>query len=270
MRAFPLKPQRLHQAASSKGQRGAARPPASHLARPAANLQHTIGNQGALRLSAAAASPQRQGSSFNTAIDPAVRLNMEQHFGCDFTQVRIHADAASSTAAEALGARAYTFGQDIWFGQGAYDPNSAAGRKLIAHELAHTIQQRGTGAEASGRGRSREQEADRAAQSSLTGNAAPAVSASGAVVARQPLDEMPPSIEWVDGQIALVLQQLQMPILPLPMRAMLEERLMELRMRRAQLQSGAGSGPPIMDKRQPQPATSWEKLGTLRKRSINS
>ena len=63
----------------------------------------------------------------------------------DFTGVRVHHGPAAAQASEAIGAKAFTVGQDIYFGSGAYAPSSPDGRRLLAHELAHTIQQRGAG-----------------------------------------------------------------------------------------------------------------------------
>jgi hypothetical protein len=74
-------------------------------------------------------------------LDGKVLALMESGFGHDFSRVRVHADADAARSAHALGARAYTVGEDVVFGHGAYDPNSAAGRRLIAHELAHVVQQ---------------------------------------------------------------------------------------------------------------------------------
>jgi hypothetical protein len=67
---------------------------------------------------------------------------MEARFGHDFSRVRIHADAGAAAAARAAGAAAYTLGPDITFAAGRYDPGSPAGRALLAHELAHVVQQR--------------------------------------------------------------------------------------------------------------------------------
>ncbi|MBC5783440.1 DUF4157 domain-containing protein [Ramlibacter sp. USB13] len=73
---------------------------------------------------------------------PAViRRFMEPRFGADFGAVRIHVDAQAAAASRRLGARAFATGQHIFFGAGQYQPESAAGRELIAHELAHTVQQ---------------------------------------------------------------------------------------------------------------------------------
>jgi len=70
-----------------------------------------------------------------------IRSFMEPRFGRDFGGVRVHTDVASTVAARAVGARAYTIGQDIYFGAGRYNLSSADGRRLLAHELTHTIQQ---------------------------------------------------------------------------------------------------------------------------------
>lgn len=66
---------------------------------------------------------------------------MESRFGWDFSGVRVHADRRAGESAHALGARAYTLGNDIVFAQGAYDPHSGGGRALLAHELTHVVQQ---------------------------------------------------------------------------------------------------------------------------------
>ncbi|HLL24398.1 MAG TPA: DUF4157 domain-containing protein, partial [Kofleriaceae bacterium] len=71
------------------------------------------------------------------------RVQLESHSGVDLSSVRVHTGSASQAAASAVGAKAYTVGQDIHFGAGYYDPSSQAGKHLLAHEVAHTIQQRG-------------------------------------------------------------------------------------------------------------------------------
>jgi hypothetical protein len=63
-------------------------------------------------------------------------------FGYDFSHVRIHTDARAAASADALDARAYTVGNDIVLGRGEYAPASQTGRTLLAHELAHVVQQR--------------------------------------------------------------------------------------------------------------------------------
>lgn len=74
-------------------------------------------------------------------LDVSSRAYFEPRFGHDFSQVRIHADARATASARAVNARAYTAGQHVVFGAGAYSPQTEAGRKLLAHELTHTIQQ---------------------------------------------------------------------------------------------------------------------------------
>jgi hypothetical protein len=77
-------------------------------------------------------------------LDPAVRSRFEPRFGHDFSRVRVHADRRAAESAEAVGALAYTVGSDLVFGPGRYAPGSHAGRRLIAHELAHVVQQAGS------------------------------------------------------------------------------------------------------------------------------
>jgi hypothetical protein len=72
---------------------------------------------------------------------------MEQHFGHEFGDVRVHTGAHAAATAAAVEADAFAFGTQLVFGGGRYRPDTAAGAKLIAHELAHVVQQRSTGAE---------------------------------------------------------------------------------------------------------------------------
>jgi len=71
----------------------------------------------------------------------SVRAFVEPRFGQDFSQVRIHTGSKADESAEAFNARAYTVGQQIVFGKGQYAPETAAGKRLLAHELVHTVQQ---------------------------------------------------------------------------------------------------------------------------------
>lgn len=77
------------------------------------------------------------------SLDGVTRREMEDRIGADLGGARVHTDAEAGQAAASLGARAFTVGQDIFFAPGEYRPETAVGRHLIAHELAHTIQQRG-------------------------------------------------------------------------------------------------------------------------------
>lgn len=78
-------------------------------------------------------------------LDASTRRSMEARFGYDFGAVRIHDHAAAVGAASDLSATAFTVGEDIVFGSGGYDPSTAEGRHLLAHELAHVVQQRSSG-----------------------------------------------------------------------------------------------------------------------------
>jgi hypothetical protein len=75
-------------------------------------------------------------------LDAATRAFMEPRFGHDFSEVRVHTDAKAAESARAVNALAYTVGRDVVFGVGQYAPTSGAGRRLMAHELAHVMQQR--------------------------------------------------------------------------------------------------------------------------------
>ncbi len=69
------------------------------------------------------------------------RAFFEPHFGQDFSRVRIHADGRAAGAARAVHARAFTVGQDVVFGSGHGKPETVSGVRLLAHELAHVLQQ---------------------------------------------------------------------------------------------------------------------------------
>jgi hypothetical protein len=71
-----------------------------------------------------------------------VRERAERALGVDLSHVGIHTDAESVGTARTAGARAYTIGQDVRFGLGRFEPGTAEGDRLIAHELVHTVQQR--------------------------------------------------------------------------------------------------------------------------------
>ncbi len=75
------------------------------------------------------------------ALDPSTRAWFEPRFGYDFSRVRIRGDQESAASARSLGAIAYTAGPEIAFDPAHYQPGSAAGKRLLAHELAHVVQQ---------------------------------------------------------------------------------------------------------------------------------
>lgn len=74
-------------------------------------------------------------------LDAQTRAFMEPRFGHDFGNVRVHTDAKASESAKAVNAHAYTSGTNLVFDAGKYAPQSAAGQRLLAHELTHVIQQ---------------------------------------------------------------------------------------------------------------------------------
>lgn len=126
-----------------------------------AHLHRHIGNQGVQRLLA-----QRSGeggaeldaettSRIDRArgdghpLDRSVQGEMSQAMGHDLSGVRAHTSREADSLSRRLGAKAFTTGQDIFFRQDAYDPQSTSGQELIAHELTHVVQQ-GTGTVAGG------------------------------------------------------------------------------------------------------------------------
>jgi hypothetical protein len=76
-------------------------------------------------------------------LDAATRAQMEPRFGHDFSNVRVHSNAAAAQSASEVNAQAYTVGQNIVFGPARYAPGTDQGRHLLAHELTHVVQQTG-------------------------------------------------------------------------------------------------------------------------------
>jgi hypothetical protein len=76
-------------------------------------------------------------------LDAAAHSFMKSRFGCDFSDVRVHTDAKAAESASSVTASAYTVGPNLVFAAGKYAPSDDEGRKLIAHELTHVLQQRG-------------------------------------------------------------------------------------------------------------------------------
>jgi Domain of unknown function (DUF4157) len=76
-------------------------------------------------------------------LDADTRADMEGRFGTQFGDVRVHTGGAADDSARSVGAHAYTVGPNVVFQRDRYDPGSAAGRTMLAHELTHVVQQRG-------------------------------------------------------------------------------------------------------------------------------
>lgn len=101
------------------------------------------------------ASVDRALAGSSSRLDAALRGDMESRFRSDFSQVRVHTGATAEQSAEDIDAAAYTVGHHIVFGRGRFAPSTLDGRRLIAHELTHVLQQTGSsgaGAERSAAG----------------------------------------------------------------------------------------------------------------------
>lgn len=114
-------------------------------------------------------------SSSGQPLPDTLMRKFEASLGADLSGVRVHTGAPSADAAASVGAKAYTMGQDIHFGAGQFDPSSSGGEHLLAHEVAHTVQQQGGSPtrqhklEVSAPHDSAEHEADRAADAMVAG-----------------------------------------------------------------------------------------------------
>ena len=136
----------------------------------------------------APASVDRVLASSGRPLEPALRQDMEQRFGHDFSRVRVHSDAAAEQSARDVNANAYTVGHNIVFGAGRFAPGTHEGRRLIAHELTHVVQQQigMTSAAPSGK---HEREADEATEAvAQLGSTVAIAEASRKGIARTPED----------------------------------------------------------------------------------
>jgi hypothetical protein len=102
-------------------------------------VQHGFSGPGAL------SPPDGVAASSGGLLDAETRQYFEPRFGHDFSGVRVHHDAGARAAATTLDASAFTVGDHLFFGSERYAPHSPSGRALLAHELAHVVQQRQTG-----------------------------------------------------------------------------------------------------------------------------
>ncbi len=117
-----------------------ARP--EHRGRKEAQMQPRAG--GGFRASASVEQRLASQKGKGSPLPEQTRALMEPRFGADFGGVRIHTDSEAVQLARGLKAQAFTHGRDVYFGAGRYDPGSSAGKRLLAHELTHTIQQTGS------------------------------------------------------------------------------------------------------------------------------
>jgi len=119
---------------------------------PLSNLHHALGNRAVQRLlaqrdgtDATELDPETVGRidrarSGGESLDTSVQSQMGEGLGYDVSDVRVHTSSEADTLNRQLGAKAFTTGQDVFFREGAYDPNSTEGQELIAHELTHVVQ----------------------------------------------------------------------------------------------------------------------------------
>lgn len=112
-------------------------------------LQRAAGNTSVARLVGGAEeeeghSPVKDivGSGGGRPLDEPLREEMEASFGRDFSDVRVHTDTKASESAQAVNAHAYTSGTDVVFQSGMYSPGSDSGKRMLAHELTHVVQQK--------------------------------------------------------------------------------------------------------------------------------
>ena len=127
---------------------------------PLLHLQRLVGNQVVQRLlggepaderlatAAVAPSVQDVAASPGQPLNPTTRASLEGLFGHDFSRVRVHSDATAARSAQDLHAYAYTMGHNIVFGAGQFAPETSEGGRLLAHELAHVVQQSALGSRA--------------------------------------------------------------------------------------------------------------------------
>ncbi|HEY8087844.1 MAG TPA: DUF4157 domain-containing protein, partial [Polyangiaceae bacterium] len=155
------------------------------LAPRAPDTLHDLGNQAV----------QRMVTGGGVPLPDRVRAPFERQLRVSLGDVRLHEGSDHvSYAARALGAPAFTVGRDIFFDRGRLAPETPRGRRLLAHELAHVAQHRGTAAAAtrvSGRSDATEREADEVADAYANGGVVPKIRerADGGVVHRGPADQ---------------------------------------------------------------------------------
>jgi len=186
------------------------------------DLQRAAGNASAARLvedeDPAAAVRGVVGSGGGQHLDRDTRSFMESRLGADFSGVRVHTDSAAAASAQRMSAHAYTVGEDVVFGQGRYDPSSDAGKRTLAHELTHVVQQRsgpvsGTpmagGISVSDPSDSFEQAAEHSADAAMSGGAPASPAAAPLQREEAPEEEEPLQGSFVQREAAPEEEELQ-------------------------------------------------------------
>jgi outer membrane protein OmpA-like peptidoglycan-associated protein len=136
-------------------------------------------------------------------LEPDVRKSFERRFDHDFSSVRVHADAAAASSARTAAAEAYTVGSDVVFGAGMYRPHAHAGQRLLAHELAHVVQQQRPSSGAA-KTSAHESDAARAADRAVNGHKAAVSLAAPVSVQRQPLTGNVPDVDLTESASPLL------------------------------------------------------------------
>jgi hypothetical protein len=132
----------LEQEADRIADHVSATPPHSAVGGAPPRIQHSVGQvtEGA---DTAPASVDRALANPGRPLEPTLRQDMEQRFGYDFSRVQVHSGAEAEKSARDVSAYAYTVGHSVVFGAGRFAPDTHEGRRLIAHELTHVVQQAG-------------------------------------------------------------------------------------------------------------------------------
>ncbi len=112
----------------------------SNITKTAPRIQRAPTNTNSSGISVPA-SVVRALASSGSPMKSGLRQDMEQRFSQDFSQVRLHTGAVAERSAGDVSARAYTVGNNVVFGTGQFSPNTSKGKRLIAHELTHVVQQ---------------------------------------------------------------------------------------------------------------------------------
>lgn len=100
-------------------------------------------HDGRVNVSANLAAEIKNSKSSGAPLPPSVRRFMEPRFGADFSNVRVHTGEKAADLNQQLSAKAFTVGNEVFFGKGQFQPDSHDGKELLAHELTHTVQQGG-------------------------------------------------------------------------------------------------------------------------------
>ena len=174
-----------------------------------AALHATIGNQAVGRLLRGmySMSPGTRDPSSGEPLEPAFRTLMEARLAHDFSSVRVHTDQTAAQSAHEVDAHAFAVGGDIVLGAGAPSLRTRSGQRLLAHELAHVVQQH-AGTNVAGRSQARagaEREADAAATAVTRGHAYAVEGRTGVTIARQKAPR--PDVKTADEELDEELQK---------------------------------------------------------------